>query len=102
MQLMTEELKKAFPAFYTTENKDPKDVQIIAKFFCPWNHWVWYATEYDPETEMFFGYVRGDFDEFGYFTLEEFKSVKGPMGLFIERDLYFGQHTLAEALEKRI
>ncbi len=102
MQLMTKELERNLPPLYSTENKEPQDVKIIAKFFCPWNHWTWYATEYDPETEIFFGFVRGDFDEFGKFSLNEMQSVKGPFGLTIERDLHFGEHTLAEVMEKRL
>ena len=102
MKLMTKELEQSFPSIYSNEEKDPKDVLIIAKFFCPWGHWTWYATEYDPETGRFFGFVRGDFDELGYFSLQELESVRGPFGLGIERDLFFGVHTLAEAMEKRI
>jgi hypothetical protein len=102
MKLLTKEIEKNFPPLNSTENKEPKDVKIIAKFFCPWNHWTWYATEYDPETGIFFGYVHGDFDEFGNFSLHEFQSVQGPFGLGIERDLHFGEHTLAEVMEKRL
>ena len=102
MKLMTKELEQTFPSIYSNEEKDPKDVLIIAKFFCPWGNWTWYATEYDPETGRFFGFVRGDFDELGYFSLQELESVRGPFGLGIERDLFFGVHTLAEAMEKRI
>ena len=102
MKLMTKELETKFPAIYTNEEKDPKDVLVIAKFFCPWSNWTWYATEYDQETGRFFGYVRGDFDELGYFSLEELESIRGPFSLGIERDLYFGVHTLAEVMEKRL
>ena len=102
MKLMTQELVSKFPPIYSNEEKDPKEILIIAKFFCPWNSWTWYATEYDPGTGRFFGFVRGDFDELGYFALEELESVRGPLGLTIERDLYFGVHTLAEAMEKQI
>ena len=102
MQLMTKELEKQFPPLNTTENNEPEDVKIIAKFFCPWSHWTWYATEFDTEAGIFFGFVRGDFDEFGNFSLSELQSVKGPFGLRIERDLHFGEHTLAEVMEKRL
>jgi len=102
MKLMTKELGKNFPAFCSTEEKEPKDILVIAKFFCPWSSWTWYATEFDPETGQFFGFVRGDFDELGYFSLEELESLRGPFSLGIERDLFFGVHTLAEAMEKRI
>ena len=32
--------------------------------------------------------------ELGYFTLDELKSIKGPMGLPIERDRYFSPTAL--------
>ena len=102
MQLMTKELEKTFPSIYANEEKEPKDILIIAKFFCPWSNWTWYATEFDQESGQFFGYVRGIENELGYFSLQELESVSGPFGLGIERDLYFGDHTLAEAMEKRI
>jgi len=103
MKLMTKELEKLFPPLYATEEKDPKDIKIIAKFFTPWSNWTWYATEYDPQKRIFFGYVRGLENELGYFSLDELESCRGPLGLEIERDLYFGfNHTLAEAMEKPI
>ena len=102
MQLMTKELEKTFPPIYANEEKEPKDVLIIAKFFSPWSNWTWYATEFDQESGQFFGYVRGIENELGYFSLQELESVSGPFGLGIERDLYFGDHTLAEVMEKRI
>ena len=102
MQLMTKELEEEFPPLYSTEDKEPRDIKIIAKFFHPCHHWTWYATEYDSETRIFFGYVRGDFDEFGTFSLDELQSIKGPLGLGMERDLYFGEHTLDEVIKKQL
>ncbi len=100
MQLLTKELEQTFPALYANENKKPEEVKIIAKFFCPWNHWTWYATEYDSETKIFFGYVRGDANEFGYFSLDELQSVNGPFHLTIERDLHFSERTLADVIKE--
>jgi hypothetical protein len=102
MELITQELETVFPALYSQEDKDPKDIKVIAKFFDPCGSWTWYATEYDPKERLFFGYVRGFENELGYFSLDELSSVKGPLGLGIERDLHFGEHTLAEAIQKRI
>jgi len=34
--------------------------------------------------------------ELGYFSLSELESVKGPLGLPIERDLFFEPQTLIE------
>jgi len=102
MQLMTKELEGGFPLLGETSTKKPEEIKIIAKFFCPWNHWTWYAVEYDPESRIFFGYVRGDFDEFGTFALDEMQGIQGPFGLGIERDLHFGEHTLDEAMQRRL
>jgi hypothetical protein len=44
---------------------------------------------------MFFGLVVGLETELGYFTLNELESVRGPMGLKIERDRHFSG-TLAD------
>ncbi len=101
MELLTEELRQKFPKLYTMDSKDPKDVKVIAKFFPPWTSWTWYATEFDGE-DTFFGFVRGLENELGYFSLSELQSIKGPFGLAIERDLYFGEHTLAEVMEKQL
>ena len=102
MELITKELEARFPPLYAMEDKEPKEVKIIAKFFDLCSSWTWYATEYDPVERIFFGLVRGHEVEMGYFSLDELEAVKGRLGLGIERDLYFGDHTLAEALEKSI
>lgn len=86
MKLMTQEIRNKLPKLGETE--DQQDPIIQVKFFCPWNHWSWFAYEFDGE-DIFFGYVKGDFEEFGTFSLSELESIKGPMGLGIERDLYF-------------
>ena len=86
MKLLTQEIRKQLPSIGSQDQE--KDPTAIVKFFCPWNHWSWYAYEFDQE-DIFFGFVKGDFNEFGTFSLSELESVKGPMGLGIERDLYF-------------
>jgi len=97
-------LKKKLPKLYTNENKKPEETPIIIKFFHPLSNWTWYATEGEKQEDgdwMFFGLVRGMENELGYFTLSQLQSVK-VMGLPIERDMYFGKHTLAEAQAQRI
>ena len=102
MKLLTKEIQKKLPPLYTNENKSPEDTKIIVKFFCPWGKWTWYATEWDQE-DRFYGYIVGDFPELGYFSLRELESVRGPFGLKIERDLYYGyDHTLAEVMTKAV
>ena len=89
MKLLTQAILKSLPALYETEGIDIDNKKIIKKFFCHWNHWTWYAVEYDPKTETFFGFVQGNYDEWGYFSLAEMRKIRGSFGLKIERDLYF-------------
>jgi hypothetical protein len=93
MKLLTQEIRKKLPDIGSqADNLNPT---IIVKFFCPWNHWTWYAYEFDGK-DLFFGYVKGDFDEIGSFSLSELESVKGPMRLTIERDIHFRPKPLSQ------
>jgi hypothetical protein len=96
---MTKELESIIPAIGSQEEKG-HDAIVYVKFFTPDSNWTWYATEFDPIDKIFFGLVKGFETELGYFSLEELESVKGPLGLSIERDLYFNQKTLNEILNK--
>ncbi len=89
MKLLTEEIKKNLPKLYATEKIPPAEKVCVVKFFQPWGSWTWYAVEFDGEGQ-FFGLVDGFELEWGYFSLSELQSIKGPGGLGIERDLHFG------------
>ena len=67
----------------------------LVKFFTPDSSWTWYATEFDGD-DTFFGLVDGHEEELGYFSLRELQSVRGPLGLPIERDLYWQPRPLRE------
>ena len=101
MKLLTKELRKRFPPLGASEDKKPDEIPVIAKFFDPCGSFTWFAVEFDGE-DTFFGFVRGFEDELGYFSLRELQSVKGRLGLGIERDLYFAAHTLAKVMEDRL
>jgi hypothetical protein len=97
MQLLTKTLIERFAKVGRQE--DVMDPVVVAKFFNPTGAGTWYATEYDPESKMFFGFVSifGDWnDEWGYFSLAELESFRGRFGLGIERDLYFGEKPISE------
>ena len=68
---------------------------MYVKFFTPDSNWTWYATEFDGE-DTFFGLVEGLCKEVGYFSLSELETVRGPMGLPIERDIHFKPKALEE------
>jgi len=55
MKLMTKGLEKRFKKVGSQENV--KEPICIAKFFNPCRSGTWFATEYDPESKIFFGYV---------------------------------------------
>lgn len=81
-----DEVRDKIPKLYTTENDTDPTVWI--KLFTPDSSWTWYITEYDGE-DLCFGLVAGHETELGYFSLAEIASVHGPLGLRIERDIWF-------------
>ncbi len=103
MKLITKELEKRFAAIGSQNNElDPK---VIAKFFLPWGATTWLATEYNAEDNICFGYVKGLVagewnDEWGTFSIDDLESVKGPLGLGIERDIHFAERPFSQAVGK--
>jgi len=88
MKLLTKELRAKLPKLNETEDVPVEEKTVVVKFFTPDSSWTWYAVEFDGE-DLFFGLVDGFEKEWGYFSLRELQSVKGKLGLPIERDLYF-------------
>jgi hypothetical protein len=103
MKLLTAELRKKLPPLHGQESKGSKAIAYI-KWFTPSSSWTWYVTEGSPEEDpdgnvvdyTLFGLVDGLVKELGYFRLSEIESVRGPMGLPVERDLWWEPKTLEE------
>ena len=98
--LLSDELRAQLPRLYAQEgNRDPT---VFAKFFTPDSDWTWFITEGQPEEEdfIFFGYVIGHCEEWGYSSLNELQAARGPLGLRIERDLYFQPGPFSEVLRR--
>ena len=103
MTLLPKEIREQLPPLYSQDGKGGKAV-VHVKMFSPDSNWTWLATEGEPVLDdtgseidfQFFGLVDGLEKELGYFSLSELESVNGPMGLPIERDLYFQPKTLEE------
>ena len=88
MELLPKEIEMVIPKLYTQEQVD--DPIVYLKFFDPSGSWTWFATEGERQSDgdfLFFGRVDGFESEFGYFSLRELESVRGRLGLGIERDL---------------
>jgi len=103
MKLLTQELFKRFEK--AGRQEEITDPVVIAKFFNPVGAGTWYATEYNPNERMFFGYVSifGDWnDEWGSFSLLELEDSVGSIGLGIERDIYFDEQPISKVVPKAI
>jgi hypothetical protein len=100
IKLLTKNLLQTLPALYSQE--DNPDPMVVVKLFTPDAGWTWYAIEgspvdeqgyYDTDKEkvdfVFFGLVSGLEVELGYFSLSELTSIRGKLGLPVERDRYF-------------
>jgi hypothetical protein len=89
MKLLTKEIRASLPSL--GEQKSAADPIAHVKFFTPDGGWTWYAAEgsQDGDEFLFFGYVVGVEAEWGYFSLSELESIRGALGLPVERDLYF-------------
>ena len=92
MELLPGEVRAVLPPLYSQEEKGMEAIAPV-KFFTPASDWTWYATEYDGE-DLFFGLVSGFEVELGYFSRTELESVRGPLLLPIERDLYYQPQSL--------
>ncbi len=117
---MTEELKKRFAEI--GDQSMEENPLVIAKLFDPMGSATWYATQYDPETDVCFGYVSGQvydpegrFDQWGTFSIGELESIQRgyPKLIFgnevfvpqatigIERDTCFEEMRFNELMEKQ-
>ncbi|MCA9401825.1 MAG: DUF2958 domain-containing protein [Candidatus Omnitrophica bacterium] len=85
----TEDLRN-LPPLYATEDTPLKEKVIHMHFFL--GGCDWYAAEYDPDQELFFGFVilNNDYEmaEWGYFSLPELAEIKASF-MEVDRDLHF-------------
>jgi len=100
MKLITKALEQKIPKLYSTEGQGMEAVAYI-KLFSPDSSWTWYLTEYSAEDHLGFGWCDNGQGggELGYVSLTELEQVRGPLGLPIERDLYFTPKPLEQILE---
>jgi len=101
MELITKEIAEAFEEQGDTSEKLPEDIMVLVKFFNPLGFERWYL--YDKiDEDIYMAYVNlGDirFAECGTVSLKEIQSIRLPMGMRIERDIYFGKPTLREVID---
>ena len=65
--------KDLIAKFEKAEIEGMDNVLIVAKFFFSKSNknWIWYASEFDPENNIFFGYVVGLYNGWKNFSLNE-------------------------------
>jgi len=105
MKLLTKEILEAFEKQGDVSEKDPSEIKIIVKYFNPTGSGTWYCYEYYPEDKVFMCYANlgmPEFAECGTVSLKELEELESPFGLGIERDLYFGEHTLQEVIDRKV
>ncbi|MCA9831540.1 MAG: DUF2958 domain-containing protein [Dehalococcoidia bacterium] len=96
MKLLTAADRRALPALYAQESRG-YDAVAYVKFFDPCGAATWYITEFDGD-DILFGLCDLGFGEpeLGYVNLSELQAVRGPLGLGVERDLYWTPRALRE------
>jgi hypothetical protein len=99
MQLLTKEIRKRLPPLGSNEETPPEEMIAQVKFFTPDSGWTWYGVEFDG-TDVFWGWVQGVEEEFGTFSLSELQSVRGTLGLPVERDKFFEPTPLKELMKE--
>jgi hypothetical protein len=100
MELVPAELRAKLPRLYSQEhNRDPT---VHLKFFSPYSNWTWFATEGEQQEDdfIFFGYVIGFEEEWGYFSLSELESARRGDLPLVERDLYFTPGPFSEVIAR--
>lgn len=102
MRLLTDEIKQRFERYplYSQESKGINST-VIVKYFNPVGSGTWLITEAEEQGDgdwLLFGYCHISCWEWGYVSLRELQSVKLPLGLTIERDLYIPKDATVKEL----
>jgi hypothetical protein len=94
MELVPKDIEALLPPLFSQDGVP--DPIVFAKLFDPCGRYTFYILEGQREPDgdlMLFGFCRSPLgprcDELGYVTLSQLEGVRGPLGLGIERDLYF-------------
>jgi len=112
-KLILKPIAKALSAADTCDGSTPDP--IIVKFFTPWGGCTWFIVSGTPLDDIngepttvenakdwhLFGFCDlGDARcaELGYVLLSELESIRGPLGLRIERDIHFVGESLAKVM----
>ena len=101
MELVPKEIESILPPLYSQENVS--DPVAVIKIFDPCGRCTFYILEGSRQPDgdlLLFGFCRSalgrNCDELGYASVRELETVRRPLGLGFERDLYFNPMPLSE------
>lgn len=88
------------PPLYSQDGKGMSAIAWV-KWFSPVGAATWFISEYDPGERIAFGWcdLGMGFPELGNVSVDELEAIALPLGLKIERDIWFTPRTLREAVE---
>ena len=87
MKLLTKEIAEKATKQY--DKGSDMEQMIVAKFFNPVGSWTWYLMNMADNGDYCWGIVDGNAVEMGSFSIKELEELQLPLGMKIERDLYF-------------
>ena len=99
MKLLTKEITDKAQKQYK-KGADIDGQMIVAKFFDPMGSWTWYLMNLADDKDYAWGIVDGFEVEMGSFSMKELASIQLPLGLGIERDMYFEPVKASELWEE--
>ena len=98
--LIPQNLLNQIPDLYETERTINPTCHI--KIFTPDSIFTWYIIEVSKEDKhTCYGLVKAFESELGYFSLKELETIKGSLGLRVERDISFSP-TALEIIRKSV
>lgn len=98
MELLPNEILNKLPQLVATSEMNANEVKVQVKLFTPDAQCTWYITEYDGK-DLFFGfgsYEDDRFAELGYMSKSELESIRGGLGLPVERESFWDENTSLE------
>ena len=98
MKLITKEIAEQATKQY--DKGSDMDQMVVAKFFNPVGSWTWYLMNMEDNGDYCWGIVDGFAVEMGSFSIKELEEQKLPLGMKIERDLYFEPMKASEVWEQ--
>ena len=90
---LPEEIKKMLIDEHNRSEEEKTGLALVKYFGGPG---TWWFSEYDPETDLFFGKAEIQFKEYGYTQRRELRETRISRFLWIERDFWFEPKSLEE------